>query len=100
MNATSLRTRRSCTRNRATRCEELEEVVMNLSFENKVALVTGAGSGIGLATAKAFAEAGASVALAGQHEEAGRAAAKDPVAGGRQALALRRDVAEEREAAA
>ncbi len=32
---------------------------MNLSFENKVALVTGAGSGMGLATAKAFADAGA-----------------------------------------
>jgi len=34
-----------------------------LSFENKIALVTGVGSGMGLATAKAFAEAGASVAL-------------------------------------
>lgn len=32
---------------------------MNLSFQNKVALVTGAASGMGLATAKAFAEAGA-----------------------------------------
>jgi NAD(P)-dependent dehydrogenase (short-subunit alcohol dehydrogenase family) len=41
---------------------------MHLSFENTVALVTGAGSGIGLATAKAFAEAGASVVLAGNHE--------------------------------
>jgi len=29
---------------------------MNISFEGKVALVTGAGSGMGLATAKAFAE--------------------------------------------
>ena len=39
----------------------------NLSFENKVALATGAGSGIGLATAKGFAEAGASVVLADNH---------------------------------
>ncbi len=73
---------------------------MNLSFENKVALVTGAGSGIGLATAKAFAEAGASVALAGQHEESVRAAAKDLVAAGHKALAIRCDVADERQVAA
>src|SRR4051794_12094334 len=33
-------------------------------FEGKVALVTGAGGGIGLATASAFAEAGASVIMA------------------------------------
>ena len=37
---------------------------MTLSFENKVALVTGAASGMGLATAKAFAQAGAAVTLA------------------------------------
>ena len=37
---------------------------MHLSFENKVALVTGAGSGLGLAAAKAFAESGASVVFA------------------------------------
>ncbi len=43
---------------------------MNLSFENKVALVTGAASGLGLATAKAFAESGAAVALADWNEEA------------------------------
>ena len=34
---------------------------MNLPFENKVALVTGAGSGMRLATARAFAETGAAV---------------------------------------
>ena len=42
---------------------------MNLSFENRVALVTGAASGMGLATAKAFAEAGAAVVLADARED-------------------------------
>ena len=36
---------------------------MNLSFEDKVTLVRGAAMGMGLATAKAFAEAGAAVVL-------------------------------------
>jgi NAD(P)-dependent dehydrogenase (short-subunit alcohol dehydrogenase family) len=66
---------------------------MNISFENKVALVTGAGSGLGLATAKAFAEAGASVVLADWHEEAVRSAAADLAANGHKALAIRCDVA-------
>jgi NAD(P)-dependent dehydrogenase (short-subunit alcohol dehydrogenase family) len=48
---------------------------MKITFENQVALVTGAASGLGLATAKAFAEAGASVVLADWNEQAARAAA-------------------------
>jgi NAD(P)-dependent dehydrogenase (short-subunit alcohol dehydrogenase family) len=42
---------------------------MTTAFDGKVALVTGAGGGIGLATAEAFARAGASVVLADRDEE-------------------------------
>lgn len=41
-------------------------------FSNKVALVTGAASGMGLATARAFAEAGAAVVLADYRKDTGR----------------------------
>jgi NAD(P)-dependent dehydrogenase (short-subunit alcohol dehydrogenase family) len=44
---------------------------MNNMFTNKVALVTGATSGIGRVTAIAFAQAGAKVAVAGRREEEG-----------------------------
>ncbi len=73
---------------------------MNLSFENKVALVTGAASGMGLATAKAFAVAGAAVALADVNEAALRSAADDLVAAGHKAIGIRCDVADEAEVAA
>ncbi|TLZ01871.1 MAG: SDR family oxidoreductase [Gammaproteobacteria bacterium] len=68
---------------------------MNISFENKVALVTGAGSGLGLATAKAFAESGASVALADWNEKAVRSAAEELNAQGHKALAIRCDVSDD-----
>jgi NAD(P)-dependent dehydrogenase (short-subunit alcohol dehydrogenase family) len=66
---------------------------MNLSYENKVALVTGAGSGLGLATAKAFAESGASVALADWNEKAVRSATAELAAQGHNTLAIHCDVA-------
>src|SRR2546423_14229777 len=72
---------------------------MNLLFENKVALVTGAGSGMGLATAKAFAEAGASVVLADIQEEGVRAEASQLEASGRKALALGCDVSDDSQVA-
>jgi NAD(P)-dependent dehydrogenase (short-subunit alcohol dehydrogenase family) len=73
---------------------------MNLSFESHVALVTGAASGIGLATAKAFAEAGAAVTLADVNEDGARSAAEDLVAAGHKAIGVRCDVADADEVAA
>ena len=70
---------------------------MNDSFQNKVALVTGAGSGMGLTTAKAFAAAGAAVALLGDHEDAVRAAADELTRAGHKALTIRCNVADERQ---
>jgi NAD(P)-dependent dehydrogenase (short-subunit alcohol dehydrogenase family) len=67
---------------------------MTFSFENQVALVTGAASGIGLATAKAFAHAGAAVALADVNGVGARAAADQLVAAGYQAIGIRCNVAE------
>jgi len=73
---------------------------VNLTFENKVALVTGAASGMGLATAKAFAQAGAAVALADISEDAVRSAAEELVSAGHRAIAVRCNVADESEVAA
>ena len=68
---------------------------MNISFENKVALVTGAASGLGLATVKAFAESGASVVLADWNEKAVRSAADELSAAGHKILAVRCDVSDD-----
>ena len=68
---------------------------MNISFENKVALVTGAASGLGLATAKAFAESGASVVLADWNEKAVQAAAKELADKGYKTRAIRCDVSDD-----
>src|SRR3954449_13520193 len=92
-----------------------------LDFSGQVALVTGAASGMGLATAQAFAEggrdgvgagfqegagragaagAGAAVVLADFKEEAVRAAAGELVAAGHTAIAVRCDVSDDAQVAA
>jgi NAD(P)-dependent dehydrogenase (short-subunit alcohol dehydrogenase family) len=78
----------------------IERRELNLPFTDKVALVTGGASGIGLATAKAFAEAGAAVTLADVKEDAVRSAVQGLVAAGHKAIPVTCDVANEREVAA
>ncbi|WP_313616722.1 glucose 1-dehydrogenase [Agrobacterium sp.] len=50
---------------------------MSKTFENKVVIVTGGTSGIGLATAKAFSQQGASVFITGRRKDALDAAIKE-----------------------
>jgi NAD(P)-dependent dehydrogenase (short-subunit alcohol dehydrogenase family) len=65
---------------------------MEISFEGQVALVTGAASGLGLATANAFAESGASVVLADVNEKQVQEAARKLTDKGYKALGVRCDV--------
>jgi NAD(P)-dependent dehydrogenase (short-subunit alcohol dehydrogenase family) len=64
-------------------------------FTGQVALVTGGSSGMGLATAQAFAEAGAAVILADVKQAALSAAAEDLTTAGHQALGVVCDVSQE-----
>lgn len=74
---------------------ESEETLVNDSFSGKVALITGAGSGMGLASAKAFASAGASVVLADVNEEAVTSATEQLVKDGYGAISVFCDVSKE-----
>ena len=69
-------------------------------FKDQVALVTGASSGMGLATAKAFAEAGAAVLLSDINAEAVQKASATLNAAGHRTIAVTCDVTDEAQAAA
>ena len=68
--------------------------------EGKVAIVTGAASGIGRATAETLAREGARIVIADIDTAGGRAAALSIVAAGGEAIAIATDVAEEADAVA
>lgn len=66
-----------------------------MRLEGKIAIVTGAASGIGRATARRFAEEGASVVLADINAEGGEAAAQEIREAGGEATFVHTDVGDE-----
>jgi NAD(P)-dependent dehydrogenase (short-subunit alcohol dehydrogenase family) len=68
-----------------------------MRLEDKVALVTGAGQGIGLACAQAFAHEGARVVLADVNEATARRGAAQLQADGAQAIAIACDVSRKKD---
>jgi NAD(P)-dependent dehydrogenase (short-subunit alcohol dehydrogenase family) len=75
-------------------------MIMNptYNFSGQVALITGASSGMGLATAKAFAEAGAAVVLVDRNADRLTAATDALISTGRKAIGIVCDVSDEMQA--
>src|SRR5215510_9113135 len=65
------------------------------TFKDKIVLVTGGTSGIGKATAVAFAHAGAKVVLTGRREKEGAAVVKEVKKLGGDAAFIRTDIAKD-----
>ena len=66
-----------------------------MSLQDKIAVVTGAASGIGRNIAKLFLESGAKVAIADLHLEAAEATAREFDPSGQRAIAIAMDVTDE-----
>ena len=66
-----------------------------MHLENKVAVITGAASGIGREIARTFAQAGAAVAIADHNVAAAQEAAKELGSSGPRTLAVAMDVTSE-----
>ncbi len=74
--------------------------MQNKSFENKVILVTGGTSGIGQATALAFAREGAKIVISGRREKEGNQILSQIRKSGAEGVFIKTDVSNEADVAA
>lgn len=74
--------------------------MVSYDFTGRAAVVTGASAGMGAATARAFAEAGAAVAIVDINQDAAQGLADELTARGHRVLALGCDVSDEQQVAA